>query len=143
MLWDTGYGNLTIYNNADRLTWGSVKLCFAGGRLSALNIVAPADFPERTSEIVGSYGKADYAVWSGGYRTFFWADKGFALFIDSCMGISDVVLFSPVPRCELPQSWVYRSLQGLGIPSGGGDFSCANDDVLDPSHIAIGLDDCP
>jgi hypothetical protein len=144
-LWDKVGGNFVLYNNKEPL-WNA-ETCFVDGKLAAINILA-REFIKPLPDILAEYGNPDRVTWANFYfeRSLLWPEKGLLIVVrvgtNNEVRGSYATLFSPVPRCELEQSWVFQSLPKEGQPITG-DVVHDISDAEDPWNVEKGLADCP
>jgi hypothetical protein len=146
--WDKVRGNL-LFQNPDYFsgTWSLVHACFAEEKLAAIDILA-TDFYKPLPDILAEYGNPDRVTWGNYYeeRSLIWPEKGLLIVVgvgtNNEVRGSYAILFSPVPRCELEQSWVFQSLPKEGQPITGDVVHDISSDE-DPWKIEKGLADCP
>lgn len=146
--WSIHAGNLTFYNEGGPFSdWQIVEVCFADGKLAAMSISGAAEFHKTLSMLILKYGRPDRVTWANGYgdRSLLWAEKGLLAEVTVVLvnkpTAYKVILFSPVPRCSLEQSWIYQALPDEGQPFSG-DVAIDITEEEDPWDVERGLSDC-
>lgn len=147
--WDTITGSMFFGNSYSiPTTWTIVTTCFVEGKLAAMNIKWAKEFNNMTlQDIIAKYGNPDRVTWANfyEYRSLLWSEKGLLIVVkeySNKVHVASVILFSPVLRCQLEQSWVYESLPKKGqIDMGDVHQTILN--IEDPWKIEKGLSDCP
>ncbi len=121
--WDTQVGNLQFWNptpSADE--WSVVEACFVGNVLSALLISGGSEFARNSLDVwIAEYGRPDRVTWDSYFsRSVIWAEAGILATIDVEFETTGfVILFSPIPRDQLEESWLLNSLPSRGGPYAG------------------------
>jgi hypothetical protein len=144
-LWDKVEGNFLFYTSQQPL-W-SAETCFVEGQLAAINVLAQ-EFIKPLPDILAEYGNPDRVIWANEYedRSLLWPEKGLLIVVGVATNNEvrggHAILFSPIPRCQLEQNWVYQSLPKEGQPITGDVVHNISGDE-DPWKIEKGLADCP
>jgi len=132
-----------------------VDACFVGETLSALHILDGSDTKMKFSELTKKYGNPDRITWANFIteRSLIWSEKGLLIVANVNIAIANdklattgttmyMVLFPPISRCQLEQSWIFQSLPKTVEPYKG-DVAIITTEVEDPWKIEKGLSDCP
>lgn len=151
--WNTVVGNLSfsipfdpVNLDQEQHNGSSAEFCFAAGKLATMNVFMAIEFQESLSSFITKYGKPDRVTWTNDYwqRSAIWAETGLLAIIDfgeNEAQVYEVILFSPIPRCELTQSWVFAHLPQEATKFNG-DSGVYVPEVEDPTGVEKGLRDC-
>ncbi len=151
--WNTDTGSMFFSRSKpSRL---DVDACFVGETLFALHILARSDPKMIFSELVKNYGNPDRVTWANYIteRSLIWSEKGQLIVADVNIDIVDdkvvtagtvwyIILFPPIPRCQLEESWIFQSLSKSVTPYKG-DVAIITTEAEDPWQMEKGLSDCP
>jgi hypothetical protein len=151
--WDTDRGGMFFSNST--LPVLDVGACFVGETLSAMHILGGSEPEMIFSDLVKNYGNPDRVTWANSIleRSLIWSEKGLLIVADVDIDLANggmvttgrtsyIVLFPPIPRCQLEQSWIFQSLP-TGVEPYRGDVSMITTEAEDPWKIEKGLSDCP
>lgn len=127
MYWHYPRGHLKIKSQApsEDSEWFSLQTCFAqDGTLSALNI-RNRDIFRMLDDWVTEYGPPDRVTWGADYysRSLIWAEAGMLAVVDAeFQSTVRLILFSPIPRDQLEDSWLMAGLPHWPDATPGGDL---------------------
>ncbi len=151
--WDRDRGGMSF--SSPGLYGLEIDACFVGEMLAVLYRWGGVEPDMAFSELTQNYGNPDLVTWANQIyqRSLIWAEKGLLVIVEVEMNLIDnklvangntqyILLFSPIPRCQLEESWIFQSLPKTVEPYRG-DVAMITTEAEDPWKMEKGLADCP
>jgi hypothetical protein len=151
--WNRDKGSMSFSRSTPSIL--DVDACFVGETLSAIHILGGSESAMPFSELTKNYGNPDRVTWANSIleRSLIWSEKGLLIVADVDIELANggmvitgrtsyIILFPPIPRCQLEQSWIFQSLPKTVEPYKG-DVGIITTEAEDPWGVEKGLTDCP